>query len=366
MRLALALLMALHGALHLLGFVKAFGLARVPQLQRSIGPGAGLLWLTAAALLVAGAVVLLTAPRYWWVPALPGVVLSQGLIFGAWADARFGTIPNVIILIPLVLAVADLRESSLLSMYRTDVRRELQRGVAATSPPVTEEALAPLPPPVRSYLRRAGVVGQPRVRSFRARFRGSIRGGPGEPWMSGPVEQHEFFGPLVRLFFMKAHRAGVPVDVFHRYAGDAATMRARLLGVLPVMDVAGPELTRSETVTVLNDIFLFAPAVLVDLAVGWEEVDERSVRATWSHGGHTVSAVARFDDAGDLVDFHSDDRYRFEGGSFRLFRWSTPVKEYRQLGSVRLPALAEARWTEPSGPWTYARLELEDIAYNVV
>jgi hypothetical protein len=45
---------------------------------------------------------------------------------------------------------------------------------------VTEEDVAALPAPVASYVRWSGAVGRPRVRSFRARVHGRIRGGADE------------------------------------------------------------------------------------------------------------------------------------------------------------------------------------------
>jgi len=45
--------------------------------------------------------------------------------------------------------------------------------------------------------------------------------------------------------------------------------------------------------------------------------------------------------------------------------WSTPVGDYRTLGSHRIMAHGEARWEAPSGEYTYVRLELAEIEYNV-
>ena len=68
-------------------------------LLASISPEAGLLWLLAAILLIAAAIGLVLGAPWWWYPALPGVLLSQGLIVTAWSDAKFGTLANVIITI---------------------------------------------------------------------------------------------------------------------------------------------------------------------------------------------------------------------------------------------------------------------------
>jgi hypothetical protein len=94
-RLALALLLALHGALHLLGFMKGMALADPGALERPISRVGAALWLTAGVLFLAAAVMLYAAPAHWWIPAVPALCLSQGLVFGAWSDARFGTLANI-------------------------------------------------------------------------------------------------------------------------------------------------------------------------------------------------------------------------------------------------------------------------------
>ena len=108
----------------------------------------------------------LRAP-WWWYPALPGVLLSQGLIVTAWGDAKFGTLANVIIAIPLLVAALDARPSSFRSRFEHD-RDALLAGATPAAAPVTEADLAPLPPLMQAYLRRMGAVGR-RARAQHAR-----------------------------------------------------------------------------------------------------------------------------------------------------------------------------------------------------
>lgn len=96
MRYALALLMLLHGLIHLLGFAKAYGARSLP-LETPISKGLGLAWLGATLLMSVAAALLFHATSTWWLPAAVGVLLSQALVLGAFRDAKFGTLPNLII-----------------------------------------------------------------------------------------------------------------------------------------------------------------------------------------------------------------------------------------------------------------------------
>ncbi len=364
MRIAFAVLVGLHGLVHLLGPAKALGWAVAAPLRSAISPLGGALWLLAAVLLVGAAVGFARGAHWWWWLALPGAVLSQLLLTQSWGDAKFGTIVNVAIAIPLALLALDARPASFRSRFARDRDALLALPVHA-SPAVTEADLASLPPLMRAYLRRSGAVGRPRVRNVRVRFDARMRSSATSPWMPATATQYEFFDPPARLFYMNATRGGVPLDILHRYVGDAATFQVRIASLFPVVDRSGPVLTGAETVTLMNDIVVMAPAAVLDLPFTWEATGPRSLRATFTNAGHTVSAALTFDDAGDLVGFLSNDRPQDDATGSRNVPWSTPISGYGEVDGVRTGTLGDANWVERSGEWTYGKFEIRSIAYNV-
>jgi hypothetical protein len=106
MKILLAIVIGAHGAIHALGFVKAFRLAEVAQLP-ALGPWSGILWLGAALLLLTSAVLLVLGERHWWMAAAAGIVVSQALIFTAWGDAKYGAIANAFIFVALLLLLRE-------------------------------------------------------------------------------------------------------------------------------------------------------------------------------------------------------------------------------------------------------------------
>jgi hypothetical protein len=271
----------------------------------------------------------------------------------------------ILVLLVLVGAVLGYGPSSLRANYARDVASMLPHD--SDEALVTERDLADLPPVLQRYLRLTGTVGQPRVHDYRAHFRGRIRSGPRAAWMTFDAEQTSSCDPPARLFLMNAWMSGLPVVAFHRYVGPAATLQVKLLGLVPVANAAGPQLDESETVTLFNDMCLLAPAALLDPAIRWSEAGPDTVRATYTHAGHTIRADLVFDAAGELVDFVSDDRAAgsADGRSFTPMRWSTPVSGYHTFGAHRLFTRGAAVWHAADGPYDYLQLELLDIAYNV-
>ena len=365
MKILFIVLLVVHGLIHVMGFAKAFGLAELPQLTHPIARPLGLLWLAAAALLLATAVAVVAWPRWWWAVGAVALIVSQVVIVTSWSDARYGTVANAVLLVAVVLGF--LAEGPL--GFRAEFEREVRSRLAAVSGPrtLTDSDLASLPAPVQRYLRLSGAVGRPLVRNFRARFHGQFRAGPASRWMSFTAVQYNFYAEPARLFLMRASLLGIPVVALHEYTGRSATMRVKAASLVPVADARGPEMDVAETVTLFNDMCLFAPATLIDPGIRWREMDAKTVEATFTNAGHVVRAVLSFDDTGELANFVSDDRFMSEGGGKTLVRtrWSTPVSGYRAYGPVRLLAAGEARWHGPDGEWAYLRLTVDSIEHDV-
>ncbi len=260
------------------------------------------------------------------------------------------------------LRVPAARPGSFAARFGRDSATLLARSVAP-GPALTEADLAPLPVLMQAYLRRVGAVGRPRVHNLRVEFDAQMRSSATSPWMKATALQYEFFDPPARLFHMKARRAGIPIDVLHEYVDGAATFQVRIVGLIPVVNKSGTGITHDETVTLMNDILVLAPAAVLDLPFTFETIDDRSLRATFRNAGYIVSATLNFDGTGELVGFVSEDRaHDREGGPAT---WSTPIARYAQVDGIQVGTHGDANWIDATGEWTYGRFVIRSIAYNV-
>lgn len=365
MRWLLFALLVVHALIHGTAVVNAFGTgtAAVPT---HVPPGTDLLWLAAGLTLLAAAVLVFLSPRHWWIPGAVGIALSQIAIATAWADAKYGTLVNALLLLFVIHGFAAEGPFSLRAAFRRAVDVRKRRPAFVPEDPVTEADLIPLPEPLRRYLRVTGTIGRPHVRDFRVDTRGRIRASADQPWMPFTSTQRNFVGEPARFFLMNATRGVFPVDVFHAFENGAASMRVRLLSLLQLVHARGPELTRSETVTLFNDLCVFAPGALIDAPVRWEPVDESKARGHYTLGENTVSADLIFDDEGRLIDFVSGDRSEATGdyAGFVRHPWSTPLGDYRDFGGLTLASRGEGRWLPVDGAFTYIELEVTAVDVN--
>jgi hypothetical protein len=355
MTLALAILCAMHGLIHLLGATKGFRLSTA----------GGALWLIGGSLFFLTAVALVAWPRGWWAIGAVALLISVIAIVPAWSDAKFGMLPNALIFAAVVAGFMAEGPASLHAAYDRDVREGASRDTFVRL--VSDEDLIGLPPQIQRYLRLAGVVGQPEVRDFQVRMHGRIRRDRNLPWMPLVSEQHNFVDVPSRFFYMSSSMFAIPVRGYHRYAGGAATMKVKAGGLVTVASASGTEMTEAETVTLFNDMAVMAPATLIDPAIRWETLSTCKARATFTAGKQTIHADLVFSDTGELVNFISDDRYQSggDGQAMRKLRWSTPVGGYRTFGNVRLASTGAGRWHDAQGAYSYIELTIDDVRYNV-
>ncbi len=273
---------------------------------------------------------------------------------------------GIIILLGGAAITMSILSKGMQNTYEAEARSQFAARGAQQTELLTEADMAHLPAPVQKYLRYTGAVGKPKVHNFRAEFRGRMKQDPKRDWMQVSARQVNFYPNPVRLFYIDGRFSGIPAYGLHAYKEQKGTMRIKLAGLLTVVDAKGHEMDQSDTVTLFNDMCVMAPATLIDSNIQWETVDDRTVKAVYPNGENRVSAVLTFNDAGELINFVSEDRFMKAGDKdARLAPWSTPLTDYQDYNGLRLASRAKAVWLLPEGEYLYAEFEMVNVEQNV-
>lgn len=356
-----ASIVIIHGLIHLMGFVKAYQLAEINQLTQTIPKPIGLLWLISTLIFSIVAVIFLLKNDWWWMIAVPALVLSQMLIIMYWKDAKFATIANVIILVGVVIGYETWN-------FNAMVKNELKTFVSpaiSEKKVVTKEMLGELPPVVQKWLERSNVIGKEIIYSVHLKQIGEMRTSPEGKWM--PVEAEQWFKTERPRFIWIADvkaAPGIHLAGRDKYENGKGHMLIKLLSLIPVVDAKGKEIDQGTMVRYLGEIVWFPSAALNDY-IQWEQIDLTKAKATMTYGGITALAMFKFDANGDVVSFEAKRYYDRKGGA-TLEDWFIQIDQnsYKEFEGIRIPARSAVIWKLKEGDFTWYRLEIADIHYN--
>jgi len=230
---------------------------------------------------------------------------------------------------------------------------------------INENDIAHLPVSVKKYLKYTGSVGKVKPQNVCIEFEADMFKNKGDKPMKSTSIQYNFFDKYSRIFYMRASKMFIPFYALHVYRNEEATFQVKVADLIKVVDVSGPDLTKAETVTLLNDMCVFAPGALIDSRITWSEIDSLSSKVTLNNGKFNVSAILYFNGKGELINFISDDRSALQDdGTMKQVRWSTPVSNYKEIDGRMIPNYGEVIWNYPEGDFTYGVFNLKKISYN--
>lgn len=229
-------------------------------------------------------------------------------------------------------------------------------GGAAGAARYDPEALGELPAPVRRYFAFALTPGQPLIRRARLDQRGDFLSRPDGPWHPFTAVEHLGVAPPGFVWDARIRLAPlVSVRVRDSYLEGDGAMRAKVGGLLPVVDLrGGPEIAQAALQRYLAEAAWLPTALLPGAGVVWSGVDDETARATLTDGGTAARIDFRFAPRGEIVGT-SADRYRTVDGKQILMPWVGRFWGYERVSGMMVPRDGEIAWAGPEGRRPYWR-----------
>lgn len=362
LKIFLLIILFIHGMIHILGFLKAFQLAEINQLTQHISKPMGILWLLAFILLFAAAIQFISNHDLWWITGLTAVILSQILIIIFWQDAKFGTIPNIIILLVAIIAFAGW---SFNREVKNEIEEMLSRRSGDRKEILTEEKISHLPPVIQKWLKNSGAVGREKIHTVYLKQRGKIRLKPEqEKWYDAKAEQ--WFSVDNPAFIWKVKVDMMPLMFFtgrDKFSDGKGSMLIKILSLINIVNSSNNEKINQATLQRYLGEIVWFPTAAVSPYIKWEQVDSLTARATMTYNGTTGSALFYFNENGDFVKFRAM-RYMEVKDDSQLKEWTITLNEYKIYDGIKIPFKGEATWKLDNGDFTWYKLEIYNVKYN--
>ena len=224
-----------------------------------------------------------------------------------------------------------------------------------------------LPDPVARYLRHVLRHGQHVVSRVRLRQEGQFRMGEDEhAWRPFHATQDYSTAPVGFIWDARIRVAPL-VDVYVRdtYQSGAGSIRASLLGVIPLVNAHGAsELKAAALQRYLAEAPWFPMMLASATGLTWERIDDMTARASLTDSGTTVSLEFRFNESGEIVSVFAPVRFREVNGQYIPTPWLGRFWNYEERHGILLPSDGEVAWQVSGVSFPYWRGKLVDIEFD--
>ena len=363
MRITFIIMILMHGMIHLMGFLKAFDLANIKALTLEMPRFYGVLWLLAFTLFIGTAILYITNNTYWWLFAIGAVILSQILTFLFWSDAKFATIPNL-----LILTIGLISYSSY--AFDQKIKAEMQTALAEQSKEYKSNPrlhrIEDLPESVQHWLRKSGALEMKWIENVYLKQQVKIKLSEDQKdWTDATAEQFNithspsFYwnvrGQMNPFFYFRGR------DKFEKGKGE---MLIKLLSIIPIVHVEeNTKLDQAALQRYLAEIIWF-PTVALHPSISWKAIDEHSAQATLSIGDTKGTGIFHFVD-GEFSHFTAQ-RFKETDSEAHPKEWLVESEEIKLINGIRIPVRSKVSWKlGENNWWNWLQVEIINIKYNL-
>jgi hypothetical protein len=224
--------------------------------------------------------------------------------------------------------------------------------------------LTGLPAPVQRWLQYSGIIGKAAAVTVRLRQKGSMRLKPDQKeWI--PCTAEQYFTTAEPSFIWQLSMRlmpGMPVSGRDKFEGGRGSMDIRLWSLLPLARASGQKVDEGALQRYLAELCWF-PSAAISPHITWEAINDTTAKATMTYGGTTGSVCYHFNEKGEVTACRAS-RYKDAGPEAVREQWGGTVIAYGALAGIRIPVAMEVTWFLKSGPFTWYRVEITDLAFN--
>lgn len=351
----------LHGLIHLLGFIKGFELKEVKELTMPISKPMGVIWLLATLFFVLFAISYITNTKFAWIFGVIAVVISQLLILFVWKDAKFGSLPNVLILIVSVFLFAS---CSFQRMIKQETSALLSQSKIKNERIVTESDIENLPVPVQNWMRSSGALGRPYINAGKVFQKAEMKLKPEqEKWMSAGAVQYTTINKPGFIWSVDVKMNGLLTFVGRdKFENGKGEMLIKMNSLIKIVNERGEKLDEGTLQRYLGEMVWF-PSLALSEYITWEAINNTTAKATMTYMGTSGSGTFTFNANGDVTQFTAL-RYKGNETDAKRYEWVMNIVGYNTFEGIKVPSKMTSTWKLCEGDWTWLKMEVTEIQYN--
>lgn len=230
----------------------------------------------------------------------------------------------------------------------------------------TEKDFSHLPFAIQKYIENCGYIGTPKMSYFKMEYHNvGFSQGRNGPTLTIDYTQYNFVNEPCRMALIDSRMFGIPFQGYDYYQNGTGGMKGVIAKAITLFDQTGADMDKACLVTFLAES-LFAPAVLLQDYIIFEELSDLEVRTTITYGGQTASGIFTFNEQYEMISFTTNDRaVAGTDGSMEYVPWSALCNDYQlSANGMKYPTKFQAVWHYPDGDFVYFDGRINEISYG--
>ena len=193
----------------------------------------------------------------------------------------------------------------------------------------TEDDFLHLPTAIQKYIENCGYIGTPKMSHLQMEYHNvDFSQGRSGPTLTIDYTQYNFVNEPCRMALIDSSMFGIPFEGYDYYQNGTGGMKGMIAKAITLFDQRGADMDKACLVTFLAES-LFAPTILLQDYITFEEINDFEVRAAITYGGQTLC-----------------DNYQIS------------------LNGIKYPTKFQAVWNYPDGDFVYFNGVVSEVSYG--
>ena len=361
MRYIFLIIVFIHAIIHLFGFIQAFDLGELEGLNIAIDRNSGVLWLSASILLLVMGLLNILKVNWWWIIAIVSAILSQVLIVMYWADAKYGTIPNIIVVLIAVTYAGGYFFQNQINKEKQSLKTHFN---TLNDMQWDDEKYESLPVPIKNWLSKSGVIGRKPILGAYVKQEISLKMKTDQKeWIKGTAKQIFTTSPPSFIWTVNLKmKPFLKIAGRDRFINGQGSMLIKLLSLIPIVNVKNnPKINEAALQRYLSEMVLFPTAMLSD-NISWSPIDDYSADAAIDVNGTIGKGTFYFDTEYRFVRFEAM-RFKDVDESVERVPWIVSALDHKEIKGIIVPTEFKVEWEIDGKKWEWLQMQISDIQY---
>lgn len=279
----------------------------------------------------------------------------------------FILIGGLFVLIGIILIWFYVPYSPVKRDFQNDIDALMSENQLRTNNEVfTKEDFSSLPVAIQKYIQNCGYIGTPKMSYLRMEYNNvDFSQGKNHPTLKIDYMQYNFINEPCRMALIDSSMFGIPFEGYDYYQNGTGGMKGVIAKAITLFDQTGADIDKACLATFLAES-LFAPTILLQDYITFEEISDFEVQATISYKEQKASGIFTFNEQYEMISFTTNDRaVAGTDGSMEYIPWPALCGDYQiSVNGIKYPSKFQAVWNYPDGDFIYFDGIISKVSYG--